>query len=100
LLDGATDVDPAVQRLLMVSRVCEGFSCLPGQAKRELDNDPERLALQILDVRGYMAAKQAFDHAKDKVDELRAWEGSAHMTLVETHTFELRQARLAEQSDG
>jgi hypothetical protein len=98
LLDGYDDepVDPAVQRLWMVSRICEEFSCLPSQALRELDTDPERLALMIPDLRAYAAAKRAFDAARGKADaSLDAWEGSPHMTLVQVHTLALRLARIA-----
>jgi hypothetical protein len=96
LLDGDRDIDPAVQRLRMIDRICEGFSCLPLQAERELDNDPEHLALQILDMREYIAAKVAWDRAKDKVADLAAWEGSPHMTLVELNTLDLHLERIAQ----
>jgi hypothetical protein len=91
-------VDPTVQRAWLIHRICEEFHCLPREAAHELDEDPERLALLILDLRGYAAAKTAFDRAKDKVADLKAWEGSAAMTLVETLTFERRHAPLAEAS--
>lgn len=51
------------------------------------------MALLILDIREYVAAKQAFDRASDKVKGLDAWKGSPYMTLVETNTFELRRSR-------
>ena len=52
----------------MVSRVCEEFHCLPSQAVRELMNDPRRMALDILHLRGYAYAKDALDNAKSSKD--------------------------------
>ncbi len=86
-----------VTRLMTIHRICEEFHCLPSAAQMELENDPEHLALELLPVRGYIAAKQAFDSARNKVDDLVAWEGNPMMTLVETHTFEFRQAQLERQ---
>jgi hypothetical protein len=105
LLDGARDdIDPDVQRRWLISRICQEFSCLPSDAARELDEDPEHLALEIIDYRGYAAAKFAFDHTKDKVDGLKAWDGNRHMTLVEQHAYERHQESLtppaAESGDG
>lgn len=94
MFDGEAVDDPQTERLWMISQVCEGYSCLPLAAADELDRDPERMALLILDLRGYAAAKSAFDRAKDKVTDLKGWDGNPYMTLVETNTFELRQARL------
>jgi hypothetical protein len=51
-----------------VSRVCEEFHCLPSQAVRELENDPERLALKILPLRAYAKAKEIYDRARNKMD--------------------------------
>lgn len=80
---------------MLINRVCEAFpGVLPSQAVRELDDDPEQTVLTILELRAYAAAKRAYDGAANKVDDLRAWEGSAVMTLVETHSYELRQERL------
>jgi hypothetical protein len=92
MMDGGPVTDLQVYRAVRASRVCEGFHCLPSAAERELENDPDQLALLILDIRGYMAAKHAFDNAVDKVDGLKGWAGNPYMTLVETITFEARQA--------
>lgn len=92
MLDGGPITDPLVHRALYVGRVCQGFNCLPSAAIRELENDPDQLAMLVLDLRGYEMAKRAFDRATDKVDGLKAWQGDPYMTLVETFTFESRQA--------
>jgi hypothetical protein len=85
---------------MLISRVAKEYGLSPSAARRELETDPEHLALLIMDLRAYEAAKQAFDRARDKATGLQEWDGSPHMTLVETHTFELRQARLFEGRDG
>lgn len=97
LLDGDSVEDPAVTRLLLINRIAEEFHCLPSAARYELDNDPEHLVLELLPIRGYLAAKHAFDSARNKIDDLKAWDGNPMMTLVETHTFELHQSRLERQ---
>ena len=95
LLDGDSVEDPAVTRLLMINQIAEQFHCLPSAARFELDNDPERLVLDLLPIRAYIAAYQAWTSARNKIDDLKAWDGNPMMTLVETHTFELREARRA-----
>lgn len=99
MMDGGPVTDQTVYRAAIISRICEGFSCLPSAAERELDHDPDQLALLILDLRGYMAAKRAFDDARDKVDSLKSWTGNPYMTMVETVTCEDRAAR-AEGNGG
>lgn len=101
MMDGGPVTDHRVYRAVTVGRVCEGFGCLPSAAEEELDRDPDQMALLILDIRGYMAAKHAFDGARDKVDGLKGWTGNPYMTLVETMTFEAREAAQAEaEADG
>jgi hypothetical protein len=88
----ADDYD--AQRLLLLNRVCEGYGVLPSAARREMEEDPEQLALVLLDVRGFIAAYQAFSRFKrglSTAEELKAWEGSEYMTLIETCEFEARQ---------
>lgn len=98
LLDGEP-VAPEVQRLMLIHRLCEAYRLSPLEAQRELDHDPEHLAITLLDLAAYIEAKQAFDRATNKVGDLSAWAGSPYMTLVETHTFELHRRRL-ERDDG
>jgi len=81
-------------RLLLINRLCEGFTIRPDQAEEQL-RDPDQKALLILEQRGYEAAKRAFDSAKNIITDLEAWKGNPMMTLVETHTVELREARRA-----
>lgn len=99
MADGGPVTDPQVHRALIIGKYCEAFHCTPRVAERELETDPDQLGLLIIDVRGYLAAKHAFDGAIDKVDGLKGWNGNPHMTLVETHTFEMRQAARAD-ADG
>lgn len=103
MADGGPVTDTQVHRALLVGRYCDKFHCTPRVAEFELDNDPDQLGLLIIDVHSYLAAKNAFDGARDKVDGLKAWAGNTYMTLVETHTVEEREereARMAAETDG
>ncbi len=51
-----------------VSRVCEEFHCLPSAAVNELMDDPDRLALEIIELRAYARAKEQLDNAKKSTD--------------------------------
>lgn len=53
----------------LVSRACEEFSCLPSQAVRELLDDPQQLALDVMELRAYARTKDALDNAKRPEDE-------------------------------
>lgn len=48
--------------------MCEEFSCLPLAVVRELSDDPEQLAVQILELRAYARAKALVDRAGDQKD--------------------------------
>jgi hypothetical protein len=52
----------------MVSRVCEEFHCLPSQAVREIMDDPQQMALDIIHLRGYAYAKETLENAKSSRD--------------------------------
>ena len=52
----------------IVSRVCEEFSCLPSEALRELLDDPNNMALDIIELRAYARTKQQIDDAKKQED--------------------------------
>src|SRR4051812_35314033 len=100
MMDGGLVTDLFVYRAITVNRLCEGYGCLPSAAEAELERDPDGLAVFILDVRGYIAAKRAFDGAVDKVDGLKGWIGNPYMTLVQTNTFDARQAALMPPAEG
>lgn len=53
----------------LISRICEEFQCLPSQAVREWDADDEGLVLDVMELRGYARAKQAWDQATESGDE-------------------------------
>ena len=53
----------------LISRICEEFQCLPSQAVREWEADDEGLVLDVLELRGYARAKQAWDQATESGDE-------------------------------
>jgi hypothetical protein len=48
--------------------VCEAFSCTPSQAREELEADPDRTALRILELRAYARTKAQVDAAKEAKD--------------------------------
>jgi hypothetical protein len=54
--------------LWQVGRICEEYSCLPLAAVRELSDDPEQMAVQILELRAYARTKARMDVAKDAKD--------------------------------
>lgn len=51
-----------------MSRICEEFGCLPSEALRELEDDPQRLVLDVMELRAYARAKAALDNAKEPGD--------------------------------
>ena len=63
MLEGEDCADPDVMREWSISRVCEEFHCLPSQAIRELEHDPEQLAVSIMRLRAFQRAKQLYDAA-------------------------------------
>lgn len=48
-----------------IGRLCEEFGCLPLAMVRELSDDPEQMAAQILELRAYARTKALVDRAKD-----------------------------------
>ena len=54
--------------LWLIGRICEEFSCLPLAAVRELSDDPEQMAVDILELRGYARTKAQVDRAETKAD--------------------------------
>lgn len=77
--------------LWLVSQVCEEFGCLPSQAVRELEGDPERMVIKIMTLRAYVRTLAAFDRhlANDKSAVL---EPGPLLQWVKRHT-----ARFVEQ---
>ena len=48
--------------------VCEGFHCVPSVAREELETDPDRTALMILEMRAYAETKRRRDEAKKSAE--------------------------------
>lgn len=70
---------------------------MPSVVARDLDRDPEQLALACLPLLRYAEAKAEFDHAKDDKD-LERWKGSTIMDSVRKNTFELTKERRARRA--
>ena len=51
-----------------MSLLCEAFHCLPSEARDELGTDPDRLALQVLEMRAYAETKRRLETAKTVKD--------------------------------
>jgi hypothetical protein len=49
----------------VISRICEEFTCLPSEAARELERDPQ-LVFDILELRHYKQTRDAILNAKDE----------------------------------
>lgn len=60
------EVEPPFEWI--VSRICEEFSCLPSEALRELLDDPNNMALDIIELRAYARTKQQIDDARKQED--------------------------------
>ena len=52
----------------LISRVCEEFGCLPSAAVRELMDDRDHLALDIMESRAYVRTKEAVARARTEAD--------------------------------
>jgi hypothetical protein len=46
-----------------ISRMCREFGCSARAARDELENDPEQLAVQVMEFRDYQRAKALVDAA-------------------------------------
>jgi hypothetical protein len=66
---------------------------------RDLDEDPEQLALLCLPLFRYAEAKSAFDRSKAD-DDLAAWNGSKVMDDVVRNTLTLRKERIEKRNKG
>jgi len=64
-LDGVEGASAPIEWI--ISRVCEEFHCLPSQAEAELDN-PDSIALEIIQLRAYAKTKAQIDRAKSEDD--------------------------------
>jgi hypothetical protein len=74
-----------VQRQWLVAKVAKEFGVLPSQAARAMDADPEGIDLIGLGLLRYAEAHAAYRRA-DKT-ELKAWQGSKVMAMVEENDF-------------
>lgn len=80
--------------------MCEEFACTPSQAAQELEEDPDTV-FEILKLRAYANAKQAYDHAC-KHEPKSVMELLSHPTVqqVQETEFVIAQAALEEARGG
>lgn len=71
--------------------ICEAFGCLPSAAREELDTDPDRLVLEVLEMRAYARTKAGLEAAdlKDRPTGPMA----DLVQEIEVDVFRARQAR-------
>ena len=84
-LSGATEEDgtPVTAPFLWIlSRLCEEFGGYPTRALWELEHDPDQMAVQILELRGYAAAKREYEAATNADEYGAAVKRNAMVTLV------------------
>ncbi len=79
-------------RLYTIAVVAESFHQLPSVVARDLDEDPERLALACLPLLRYAEAFGAFKAAKDE-QSLEHWKGSSTMDAVKVNAMKLSAER-------
>lgn len=83
--------------LWRVSRYCEEFHCTPPVAKRELEEDPERMGEQILQLRAYAAAKRAYDDHCERGSRAGELPTGPFMAEVVRNDFLVKQRRAAQR---
>jgi hypothetical protein len=67
---------------------------LPSVAARDLDEDPERLAITAMTLLAYSQAKAAYDAADGDDKKLEPWKDSNVMRRVKDNTFAAMKDRL------
>lgn len=84
-------------RLWLLSRISEEFHVTPVEAEALLLDDPEDLALRIVELRAYAHAKDHYDAAGGKIDQL---DQSPIMDLVLENVFALHRERVKQSERG
>lgn len=80
-----------------MNAVCEGFGCLPLAAREELEADPDRMAVRILERRAYARTKAAIDAATEPGQVPK---GPMADQVLEIQAQILRERRAARGEDG
>lgn len=78
-----------------VSRLCEEFGCVPSVAMAEIRRVPAGLLEDIVELRAYARAKQAYDAAETAEARDRLVQTSALADLVEDIEFTIQTEALA-----
>ena len=82
-----------MERLWIISRICEEFHCLPTRAALELDQDPEQMALHILPLRAFQRAKSLHDSA-DTAEKRKRLPDSPLIDFIQEIEFERAREEL------
>lgn len=79
-----------VPTALVLSRICEEFKVDPIRAIELIEDDPDQWVFQIMEVRGYTRAKDAWDHAQgdSEADQKRRQELLADKIVQEVVEME------------
>jgi len=81
-----------VPRLWTAAVVANAFHVLPSVAARALDEDPERVDIECLELLNYARVKRLFDDAKSD-EELAPYANDETMLLVRRNTFDVHHSR-------
>lgn len=87
-----------VRRELSIARVAKEFGVLPSIVARDLDNDPGQLSLQVLPLLRYEEALRVY--RRNDPEELKRWQGSDVMRMVEENDFAVAERQLAEAEEA
>ena len=93
-MSGDAISDGEVVRLWVLSRICEEFHVTPDVAEELWLDEPRDQVRQMLELRSYAAAKQAYDAAGGKLEQL---DQSPMMDEVIENVFAVHKERLAER---
>lgn len=86
--------DAEMSWLWLIATIASEFHQLPSAVARDLENDPDRLSVEVLPLLRYADAKHAWDAAKGNSKKLEAWKDSKLMDQVRLNTNELHKERV------
>lgn len=76
-----------------MTQIAKTFHVLPSIVAANMDEDHEDWSITAMQLIGYAQAKAVSD--RNNSDELKEWEGSKLMKMVDRNSFELHKERMA-----